>query len=130
MLLIKRRDNGLWALPGGAVDVGETLREAAAREFLEETGVKAEVTELLAILDSRLWHSKVRFQLYHHIFLGQLPDDVTPAPNTEGEGATAETLDAAFFAENALPDLHAGHDRWLSLIFSLYRRERPAPYID
>ena len=31
LLLIQRRDNGLWALPGGFVEVGETLAEAAAR---------------------------------------------------------------------------------------------------
>lgn len=130
VLLIQRRDNGLWALPGGVVDVGETLREAAEREFLEEVGAKAKATDLLAILDSRVWHSRVRFQLYHHIFLGELAEGITPSPNLQGDGPTAETLDAAFFAEDALPELHAGHHLWLGLIFQLYRRERAAPYLD
>lgn len=71
LLLIQRRDNGLWALPGGFVEVGETLAEAAAREFGEETGVETRIRSLLAILDSRIWRSPVKFQLYHHIFLGE-----------------------------------------------------------
>ena len=40
ILLIRRADNGLWALPGGLVEVGETLAEAACRELLEEAGIR------------------------------------------------------------------------------------------
>ncbi|HMN26753.1 MAG TPA: NUDIX hydrolase N-terminal domain-containing protein, partial [Caldilineaceae bacterium] len=39
ILLIQRADNGLWAMPGGAFEVGETPAEGAVREALEETGV-------------------------------------------------------------------------------------------
>jgi ADP-ribose pyrophosphatase YjhB (NUDIX family) len=49
ILLIRRSDNDNWALPGGAVDLGESLPHAAVRETKEETGVDCEVTGLSGI---------------------------------------------------------------------------------
>ena len=49
VLLIRRSDNGNWALPGGAVDLGESLTHAAVRETREETGVDCEITGLSGI---------------------------------------------------------------------------------
>ncbi len=49
VLLIKRADNGMWALPGGAQDVGESTAQAATREVEEETGIKTEVTAISGI---------------------------------------------------------------------------------
>lgn len=49
VLLIRRADNGNWAVPGGAVDLGESLVQAAVRETREETGIKCEVTGLVGI---------------------------------------------------------------------------------
>ena len=43
VLLIQRTDNGLWALPGGAQDIGESVSQAAAREVEEETGIRVEL---------------------------------------------------------------------------------------
>jgi len=52
ILLIKRTDNSNWALPGGAMDLGETLGQAAIREVEEETGVVCELTGLIGIYTS------------------------------------------------------------------------------
>src|SRR5580704_2154289 len=49
VLLIRRTDNENWALPGGAVDLGESLAQAGARETREETGVDCEITGLSGI---------------------------------------------------------------------------------
>jgi ADP-ribose pyrophosphatase YjhB (NUDIX family) len=49
ILLIRRTDNDNWALPGGVVDIGESLPQAAIRETLEETGIDCEITGLSGI---------------------------------------------------------------------------------
>lgn len=49
VLLIRRSDNGLWAIPGGGQDFGEYIAETAVRETLEETGIKIEITGLVGI---------------------------------------------------------------------------------
>jgi ADP-ribose pyrophosphatase YjhB (NUDIX family) len=49
LLLIRRSDNDNWAMPGGAVDLGESLAQAAVRETREESGVECEVTGLSGI---------------------------------------------------------------------------------
>jgi 8-oxo-dGTP diphosphatase len=54
VLIVRRAHEplkGEWSLPGGAVEVGETLREAIAREVLEETGLAVEVGAVVEVLD-------------------------------------------------------------------------------
>jgi 8-oxo-dGTP pyrophosphatase MutT (NUDIX family) len=49
VLMIRRTDNGNWALPGGAIDLGESVAQAAVRETLEETGIECAVTGITGI---------------------------------------------------------------------------------
>ncbi|AWG66425.1 NUDIX hydrolase [Mycobacteroides abscessus] len=49
ILLVKRRDNTLWALPGGGHDIGESIEQTAIREVKEETGLDVEVTGLVGV---------------------------------------------------------------------------------
>lgn len=49
LLLIRRSDNGNWAMPGGAIDLGESLSQAGVRETKEETGIDCEITGLVGI---------------------------------------------------------------------------------
>ena len=49
ILLIRRTDNGTWALPGGAIEMSESVRAAGIRETLEETGIDCEITGLAGV---------------------------------------------------------------------------------
>ena len=49
ILLIKKTDNGLWALPGGGHELGEAIADTVVREVKEETGYDVEVTALVGI---------------------------------------------------------------------------------
>ena len=49
IVLIRRTGKGNWALPGGAIDLGESVAQAAARETLEEAGIECVVTGIVGI---------------------------------------------------------------------------------
>jgi len=66
ILLVKRGiapAKGLWAIPGGTLRLGESLRECAARELLEETGITAAVGDCIYVFDliERDDAGKIRF---------------------------------------------------------------------
>ena len=49
ILLIRRADNGNWALPGGGIDLGESVAQAAVRETFEESGIECVITGIVGI---------------------------------------------------------------------------------
>jgi ADP-ribose pyrophosphatase YjhB (NUDIX family) len=49
ILMIRRTDNKYWSIPGGGMEPGESIREAAIREVEEETGVNCEINGLVGI---------------------------------------------------------------------------------
>jgi 8-oxo-dGTP pyrophosphatase MutT (NUDIX family) len=122
LLLIRRTDDGLWALPGGITDPGETLAGTARRELWEEAGLVGPVTRLLGVFDSRLWQSDKRIHFYHAVFLIE-PDDPRPRPSPEVSAA-------AYFAEHELPPLSPGHHLRVPFVFRQLRGEAPVPYFD
>ena len=122
LLLIKRADNGLWALPGGFVEVGQTLAQAVLKELHEETGLCGRVVSLLGIFDSRHWGSQPTSHMHHAVFLVD-GEDKEPQPSLEA-------VEVGYFLEDKLPSLSIGHHLRIPFIFKLLRGERLIPYFD
>jgi len=59
---------GQWSIPGGALEVGETLRQCAAREALEETGLRVEALDVLDVFDSIYTDPDGRTR-YHYVLI-------------------------------------------------------------
>jgi ADP-ribose pyrophosphatase YjhB (NUDIX family) len=53
VLLTRRADNGLWCVPGGAMDAGESVEECCRREVLEETGLEVRTKRLVGVYSNR-----------------------------------------------------------------------------
>jgi ADP-ribose pyrophosphatase YjhB (NUDIX family) len=71
VLLVKRGHpplQGQWSLPGGVVEVGETLREAVAREVKEETGLDVEAGPVVDVLDRVQRADDGRVE-YHYVII-------------------------------------------------------------
>lgn len=71
VLLVKRAHppiQGQWSIPGGVLEVGEMVRQAAVREAREETGLIVETGELLGVFDRILRDAEHRVQ-YHYVLI-------------------------------------------------------------
>jgi ADP-ribose pyrophosphatase YjhB (NUDIX family) len=127
LALIKRADNNQWAMPGGALEIGETAAAGAAREFHEETGMVCAVTGLAGVFDSRLWGSNSRHHLYQFVFMGTLV-----AGQEMGNGShKQEVLDVAWFAEADLPlaEMDVNHVGRVAVVFDVWKGEK-RPFFD
>ena len=87
ILLVRRSDNGNWALPGGAMDLGESLPDTAVRETAEETGVDVEITGLVGIFtDPRhviLYTSDGEVRQEFSVVFAARPTGGIPTPSSE-----------------------------------------------
>ena len=101
LLLVRERIDGLWTLPGGWADVGDSPAEAVVREIWEESGYEARATRLVALYDrNKQGHPPMPFHAYKAFFLCDL---------LGGSAAVShETTAVGFFARDEIPPLSTG----------------------
>jgi 8-oxo-dGTP diphosphatase len=107
VLLVKRAHppiQGQWSIPGGVLEVGEMVREAAVREAQEETGLLVEPGELLGVYDRILRDPERRVQ-YHYVLIDFL------CRRVGGELIAASDAAAVrWFTRQQLPGLNLAED--------------------
>ncbi len=109
ILLVQRKDSGIWLYPTGWADIGYSPAEVAVKEVHEETGIECEPKRLLGVIDGqRMGFS--RFGMYMLLFHCRATGgSLVPHP--------LETADVGWFPDGGLPAATAGAGWWASMAF-------------
>jgi 8-oxo-dGTP diphosphatase len=95
---------GEWSIPGGLLEVGETLRQGAEREALEETGLVVRATELLGVFE-RIVPDEEKRMRYHYILIDFLCERMSGELKASGDAA-----ETRWFLRNELSSLPLPRD--------------------
>jgi 8-oxo-dGTP diphosphatase len=125
-LLIRRGTEpllGQWSIPGGTLELGESLEAGVARELLEETGLEVRVTDLIEVFD-RIFpasDSSVSRPRYHYVIVDYLCERIQGEPR-----AGSDVTDVAYVAEQDLPhyELTETAMRVLRTAFAMYHQRQ------
>ncbi|AHE47977.1 mutT product [Aeromonas hydrophila 4AK4] len=117
LLLVQERSDGLWTLPGGWCDIGDSPAGAVVREVVEETGLECRAVQLLALFDKHKHPHPPQLPHAHKAFF------LCEVTGGALLGETDETQGAGYFPIDALPAL--SHHRVVeSQLQSLYAHVR------
>jgi ADP-ribose pyrophosphatase YjhB (NUDIX family) len=121
ILMIRRTDNDLYAIPGGQLELGETLAQAAVREVREETGIECEVTGVIGLYSNP-----------NHVIAyddGEIRQEFSicfRANPTGGELHTSnESREVSWIPESSLKGLRTHESTTLRLSHGLKKRATP-----
>ncbi|WP_225073801.1 NUDIX domain-containing protein [Desulfuromonas sp. CSMB_57] len=126
LLAVQRRDNGLWAIPGGMVDRGEEATRTLVRELAEETGVTLEMGQGRLIYrgfvdDPRTTDHAWIETTVRHLHL----DETTGAALELQAGSDARRVNWLPLTEKSLGKLYAGHGYFVVSALAMLHREQP-----
>ena len=125
VLLVRRGHEplkGQWSVPGGAVEVGETLEAATAREVLEETGLDVEVGPLVDVLDRLRLDEQGRAQ-FHYVLIDFVCRPVGGTLACASDADEAVWVDAGALAEYRVAP------STMAVIEKAFERMRSGPWI-
>lgn len=95
LLLVKRKynpDAGYWSIPGGHLDLGERVEDAAEREALEETGFNVKITSLAGIINKIMYDKSGKVE-YHYVlinyFVKQIEGNQDQLPKAQDDALEA-----------------------------------------
>ena len=123
VLLVKRKYEplkGQWSLPGGMVEIGETLETALVREMLEETALRVDVGPVIEVFD-RIMRDEERRVRYHFVLIDYL---CWPAGGSLQAGSDVEE---AIWADPAMLGDYALTEKAMSVIERGLTLAREAP---
>src|SRR6266478_4575672 len=129
-LLIRRGSEplrGEWSIPGGTLELGETLEQGVARELLEETGIGVRVLELIEVFDriyaedGKIAEQAQKKPRFHYVIVDYLCERIAGEPR-----AGSDVTDVAFAREDELGNYHLTETatRILKKAFALDRARR------
>jgi 8-oxo-dGTP diphosphatase len=126
VLMIQRNQPpamGLWSVPGGKLEAGESLSDACKREIKEETGLDVVVKNIVAIVERRI-------ESFHYVvidFLAHLPGDENTMPRAQSDVAEAKWISLDNIEEYDLVD---GLAEIIMRTYHLYRSDHLAGLYD
>ncbi len=98
---------GEWSIPGGMLELGETLRQGAEREALEETGLVVRATELLGVFDRVVPDDEKHCQ-YHYVLIDFLCERISGDLHAAGDAADARWFTLEEIRKLPVPEDTAG----------------------
>lgn len=101
-LLLQKRSDGIWGIPGGFMELGESTEETGRREVLEETGIEIGKLELVGVFSGKQYFVKLpNGDEFYPITIAYVSKEITGGVlKADGQ----ETIEAKFFTINELPE--------------------------
>jgi ADP-ribose pyrophosphatase YjhB (NUDIX family) len=122
ILMIRRTDNDNWAVPGGAIDLGESVAQAAVRETREESGIECDITGIVGIYSDPkhvlLYTSNGEVRQEFSIVLTARPLSGQPTPSSE-------TSEVRWVPVSEVPDYTMDRSMRIRVNDYLDRKESP-----